>query len=70
MLGTRQSGQPLLRLALPDARAQERLIEIAHRDAALLLERDPELTSPRGVAARQLLSLFGKDAAMATLRAG
>ncbi|MCX7930945.1 MAG: ATP-dependent DNA helicase RecG [Rhodovarius sp.] len=69
-LGTRQSGQPLLRLALPDARAQERLIEIAHRDATLLLERDPELVSPRGAAARLLLSLFGKDAAMATLRAG
>ena len=43
---------------------------MANRDAALLLEKDPLLTGPRGQAARSLLALFGRDAAMGTLRAG
>jgi len=69
-LGTRQSGHAVQRLALEDARAQERLLAMAHQDAALLLERDTALSGPRGQAARLLLALFGKDAAMATLGAG
>ena len=43
---------------------------IAHADAEALLTRDPALSTPRGQAARLLLRLFGKDAAMATLGAG
>ncbi|WP_276318170.1 ATP-dependent DNA helicase RecG [Rhodovarius crocodyli] len=69
-LGTRQSGHAMARLALEDGRAQDRLVAMAHQDAALLLERDPGLSGPRGAAARLLLGLFGKDAAMATLGAG
>ncbi|WP_236571559.1 ATP-dependent DNA helicase RecG [Rhodovarius lipocyclicus] len=69
-LGTRQSGHAMARLALEDGRAQDRLVAMAHQDAALLLERDPALAGERGVAARLLLGLFGKDAAMATLGAG
>ncbi len=69
-LGTRQSGHAMQRLALEDSRAQERLLAMAHQDAALLLERDAALAGPRGLAARLLLGLFGKDAAMATLGAG
>ncbi len=69
-LGTRQSGHAVRRLALEDARAQERLTDMAHQDAALLLHRDPALAGARGQAARRLLGLFGKDAAMATLGAG
>ena len=69
-LGTRQSGLPVFRLGLTEAEAQEGLILMANRDAALLLEKDPLLTGPRGEAARVLLALFGRDAAMGTLRAG
>ena len=43
---------------------------MAHKDAALLLEKDPMLTGERGLAVRTLLTLFGKGGAMATLRAG
>jgi ATP-dependent DNA helicase RecG len=69
-LGTRQSGHAMQRLALEDARAQERLLAMAHQDATLLLERDATLAGARGQAAWLLLGLFGKDAAMATLGAG
>ncbi len=69
-LGTRQSGAPVFRLGLPEAEAQDGLVTMANRDAALLLEKDPALTAPRGQAVRLLLQLFGKEAAMETLRAG
>jgi ATP-dependent DNA helicase RecG len=69
-LGTRQSGAPVFRLGLPEAEAQDGLITMANRDAAVLLDRDPALASPRGRAARVLLRLFGREAAMETLRAG
>jgi ATP-dependent DNA helicase RecG len=69
-LGTRQSGAPVFRLGLPETEAQEGLILMANRDAALLLEKDQLLAGPRGTAVRQLLHLFDKDAAMASLRAG
>ncbi|WP_111396717.1 ATP-dependent DNA helicase RecG [Humitalea rosea] len=69
VLGTRQSGLPGFRLA--DPATQERLAHMAHRDAALLLDRDPELAAtPRGRAIPALLRLFGRDAAIETLRAG
>src|SRR5207302_6412418 len=48
VLGTRQSGLPALRLA--DLAQHEELIAIAHDDARLVLERDPELATPRGTA--------------------
>nr|WP_256444335.1 ATP-dependent DNA helicase RecG [Siccirubricoccus sp. G192] len=69
-LGTRQSGAPVFRLGLEEAEAQEGLIIMANRDAALLLEKDPALAGERGRAARLLLRLFGKAEAMGTLRAG
>ena len=69
-LGTRQSGHDMARLPLDDVAAQDRLVAIAHADAEALLTRDPSLSTPRGQAARLLLRLFGKDAAMATLGAG
>ncbi len=70
MLGTRQSGAPIFRLGLEEAEAQEGLITMAHKDAALALEKDPALERPRGAALRLLLALFGKAEAMGTLRAG
>ena len=68
VLGTRQSGLPALRLA--DLAQHAELIAIAHDDARLILERDPELASPRGVALRILLYLFRRDEAVQYLRAG
>jgi ATP-dependent DNA helicase RecG len=68
VLGTRQSGLPTLRLA--DLARHEELIAVAHDDARLVLERDPELASPRGEALRLLLYLFRRDEAVQYLRAG
>jgi len=68
VLGTRQSGLPTLRLA--DLARHEGLIAVAHDDARLVLERDPELTSPRGEALRLLLYLFRRDEAVQYIRAG
>ena len=67
-LGTRQSGLPGFRLA--DAEQQERLLEIAHQDAAMLLERDAKLESERGAAVRVLMRLFERKQAVQTLAAG
>ena len=68
LLGTRQAGQPGFRLA--DPVEHEPLLHMAHRDAAVLLSRDPGLTSERGKAIRVLLRLFERTAAMRTLAAG
>jgi ATP-dependent DNA helicase RecG len=55
-LGLKQSGFPAYRLA--DAVAHRDMIAMASDDARLLLQRDPDLTSPRGQAARVLSELF------------
>jgi ATP-dependent DNA helicase RecG len=68
VLGTRQSGLPEFRLA--DIAVHEDLLAAATDDARLILERDPELASPRGEALRVLLYLFERDAAVQTLRSG
>jgi ATP-dependent DNA helicase RecG len=67
-LGTRQAGLPGYKLA--DPVDHEPLLLTAHRDAAVLLSRDPKLESPRGRAIRLLLRLFERTAAMRTLAAG
>ena len=68
VLGTKQSGLPGFRLA--DPIEHEGLLHMAHRDAALLLQKDPKLESERGRAVRVLLRLFERAAAMRTLAAG
>ena len=68
VLGTRQSGMPGFRLARIDAHGQ--LLQAARDDAALVLARDPALTSARGQALRLLLYLFERDEAIRLLRAG
>lgn len=68
LLGTRQSGTPGFRIASLEAHAD--LLEIARKDAAYLIERDPDLTSERGNAVRTLLYLFRRDEAIRFLRAG
>jgi ATP-dependent DNA helicase RecG len=68
LLGTRQSGVPGFQVARIESHSD--LLEIARDDARLLLQRDPELASPRGKAVRTLLYLFGRDDAVRLLRAG
>jgi len=68
-LGVRQAGRIGRRLADPTRHGG--MVRMAHQDAALLLEKDPELrATPRGQAARLLLSIFGHDLSLAPLAAG
>src|SRR5262249_60754282 len=59
VLGTRQSGLPGFQIARPEMHGK--YLGAARDDAALILERDPTLSTARGSALRQLLYLFGKD---------
>lgn len=68
ILGVRQSGEPEFHLADPDRMAK--FLAVARDDARLLLDRDGGLDSARGSAARQLLYLFERDAAVGLLRSG
>ncbi|HEY8189970.1 MAG TPA: ATP-dependent DNA helicase RecG, partial [Micavibrio sp.] len=68
LLGTKQSGLPGFRLA--DLTAHAGLLSIARDDARLLIEKDPTLENPRGLALRHLLYLFERDQAIQFLRAG
>lgn len=68
VLGTRQSGMPEFRVA--DLSRHADLLAVAQDDARLIIERDPDLTSPRGEALRVLLYLFERDAAVRYLRSG
>jgi ATP-dependent DNA helicase RecG len=72
VLRERQSGMQAGRLLDPREEPEEfdRLTAIAHRDAQVLLERDPALASDRGRAALMLLALFGHDPTLAKLDAG
>jgi ATP-dependent DNA helicase RecG len=68
VLGTRQSGMPGYRLAVPDV--HRHLLEWAHDDAKEALARNPGLTGSEGEALRILLYLFRKDLAIPLIRAG
>jgi len=68
VLGTRQSGVPIFRLA--DLGLHGELLAAARDDAALLLSRDPQLKSSRGEALRVLLYLFERDEAVRLISAG
>jgi len=68
LLGTRQSGMPGYRLAVPDV--HRHLLDYAHDDARDALARNPGLVGPEGDALRTLLYLFRKDLAIPLLRAG
>src|SRR4030088_1657500 len=68
VLGVRQSGLPGYRIARTDVHGK--LLQVARDDAALVLTRDPELTSARGEALRTLLYLFERDEAIRLIRAG
>ncbi len=68
ILGTRQSGEAEFRLASPEQVAT--LAPIATDDARLLVDRDGGLEGERGKAARVLLYLMERDAAVGLLRGG
>ncbi|MCB1563314.1 MAG: ATP-dependent DNA helicase RecG [Alphaproteobacteria bacterium] len=68
ILGVKQSGALNFRLAeLP---AHNELLAAARDDARLIIEKDPELKTPRGEAVRTLLYLFERDQAIQYLRSG
>jgi ATP-dependent DNA helicase RecG len=67
ILGARQSGAPGFRIA--EVPGRETLLEAAHDDAVLILEKDPNLVSARGQALRTLLYLFECDEAVRLFRA-
>ncbi len=68
MLGTRQAGLPVFRVA--DIVAHADLLAAARDDAGLILARDPRLASARGEALRHLLYLFERDDAVRLISAG
>src|SRR4051794_10731679 len=68
ILGTRQSGEARFRLAGPEQIAA--LAPMAMDDARLLVDRDGGLEGERGQAARILLYLMERDAAVGLLRSG
>lgn len=59
VLGTRQSGLPVFRVA--DLEHHRHLLEIAHQEVKYLLHQDPDFTSPRGRNLTALLALYGYD---------
>ena len=69
MIGTAQSGLPRFRIA--DIYHQEHLIDIAQKDARVLLEKDPTLRlTKKGNASRNLLWLMGQEQAFRLLSVG
>ena len=68
ILGTRQSGFNEFKLA--DMTVHKNLLLTANKDARMILELDPQLTSNRGMALRILLYLFERDDAVKTYLAG
>ncbi|WP_293573517.1 ATP-dependent DNA helicase RecG [Phaeobacter sp.] len=68
VIGTAQSGLPRFRIA--DLERQAGLMAIAQSDARALLTTDPDLSSPRGQAARVLLWLMKQDQAIRLISVG
>ena len=68
VLGTKQSGFSNFKLA--DLSIHGDLLLTAAKDAAMILQKDPNLQSERGQALRTLLYLFEQDEAIKTYNAG
>ncbi len=68
MLGTRQTGFMSFRLA--DLSVHSDLLYTANKEAELILNKDPELKSERGMNLRTLMYLFERDEAIRTYNAG
>ncbi|MGD9638161.1 MAG: ATP-dependent DNA helicase RecG [Alphaproteobacteria bacterium] len=67
ILGSKQSGMPDFKIA--DLNFDNDLLQIARKDASLIINQDPKLETPRGQALKTLLYLFEKDASVMTIRA-
>ncbi len=68
LIGTRQSGLPVFRVAKLEHHGA--LLTEAREEAAGLYADDPALATPRGQALRRLLYLFERDAAVRLIEAG
>ena len=68
LIGTAQSGLPRFRVA--DLERQSALMALAQTDARKLMLDDPELSGPRGQAARALLWLMDQDRAIRLISVG
>lgn len=68
VLGTRQSGLPTFHFVNLDEHRE--LFAMAHQDARLICDKDPDLSSRRGEALRTLLYLFEQDEAVQTIGSG
>jgi len=68
LIGTAQSGLPVFRIA--DLERQAALMAVAQSDARALLASDPDLSSERGAAARELLWLMRQDQAIRLISVG
>ncbi len=68
LLGTRQSGEAVFRLATPELLGE--LLPSATDDTRLLIDRDGGLAGARGQAARVALYLFDRDSGVQLLRSG
>lgn len=68
LIGTAQSGLPRFRVA--DLEGQTGLMMTAQKDARALLDRDPELVSPRGQSVRVLLWLMEQEKAIKLISVG
>lgn len=68
LLGSRQSGLP--KFSLADLDVHKSLLETAYQDARHLAQTDPSLSTPRGIAAINLLYLFEQDFGVALMKAG
>ncbi len=68
ILGVKQSGFTSFKLA--DLEFHKNLLLTAHQDAEMILNKDPNLESPRGQSLRILLYLFHQDQALETYKAG
>ncbi len=68
VIGTAQSGVPRFKIA--DLERQAGLMATAQKDARMLLDQDPGLTSARGKAVRTLLWLMEQDKAIRLISVG
>mgnify|MGYP001185850617 FL=1 len=68
VLGIKQSGLPHFKIA--DLTFHSDLLELAQKEAKLILNKDPDLVTKRGEALRILLYLFERDNAVQYLKSG
>lgn len=68
VLGTVQSGLPRFRVASVESQAD--LLQLAQSDARALIAKDPELSSERGQATRNILWLLDHDQSIKRLKSG